>query len=283
MAGHNGVGDHSHHAADEPVQGQSGGNGEADPQRHQGHHPHHDLHGLVLLGILGSLLVLNALLVGDDGVVGLLADDHLQQLTGGRGQGDEERTDVRPIPHPAGREDIELGHCAQVNAQKIEIDAGENDLADAGDGGAQLRCILRNQLRGDDLLVGSIGSEHIRRSRLNDLHDLLRRVGGLHQDVGDGLADNGEQGKQNQNRNEAPQAAAAHGNALGFLKFLNGLILTLGVVRVFLLDGLHLGRQTGHLHHALLGLRVQGQQDQLHDDGEQDHGDAVVVGRFIQD
>ena len=78
-------------------------------------------------------------------------------------------------------------------------------------------------------------------------------------------------------------AAAAHGNALGFLKLLDGLILTLGVIRVFLLDGLHLGRQTGHLHHALLGLRVQGQQDQLHDDGEQDHGDAVVVGRFIQD
>lgn len=75
---------------------------------------------------------------------------------------------------------------APVDAEEIKIDAGENGLADVGDGGAQLRCILGDQLRGDDLLVGSIGSEHIRRSRLNDLHDLLRRVGGLHQDVGDG-------------------------------------------------------------------------------------------------
>ena len=101
-------------------------------------------------------------------------------------------------------------------------------------------------------------------------------------DVGDGLADNGKQGKQNQNGNEAPQAAAAHGNALGLLKLLDGLVLALGVVRILLLDGLHPGRQTGHLHHALLGLRVQGHQNQLHDDGEQDHGDAVVVGGFIQ-
>ena len=48
------------------------------------------------------------------------------------------------------------------------------------------------------------------------------------------------------------------------------------------LDLLHLGLETGHLHHALLALCGDGQQSHLDADGEEDHGDAVVIGDLVQ-
>lgn len=89
--------------------GQTGGQGKADPQRHERHHPHHGLAGLSRLGILGGFLVLDALVVGDDGIVGLLADPHLEHLKAGGQAGNQESTDVSPVPDPGGTENVELG------------------------------------------------------------------------------------------------------------------------------------------------------------------------------
>ena len=67
-----------------------------------------------------------------------------------------------------------------------------------------------------------------------------------------------------------------------YLELADGLALLLLVVRIAALDLLDLGLDPGHLHHALLALGGDGQQSHLNADGEEDHGDAVVVGELVQ-
>ena len=52
--------------------------------------------------------------------------------------------------------------------------------------------------------------------------------------------------------------------------------------RIFTLNFLNTGLQTGHLHHRLLALCGDGQQNQLDDHCEDDHCNAVIVGKVIQ-
>ena len=121
--------------ADEPIQGQGAGNGEADPQHHQGHGPHHDLVGLGGLRILGGLLILDTVLVGDQGIVHLLHDEHGNHLITGGAQGDEQCADVGPVPCPGGSEYIKLRHGTQIDANKAKVNALQGDFADGGNGG----------------------------------------------------------------------------------------------------------------------------------------------------
>ena len=100
--------------------------------------------------------------------------------------------------------------------------------------------------------------------------------------VHDGLPDYGIQRDQQQHGHEAPQAAAAHGDALFLIQLLNGLVLPVGVVGVAALDVLHSGGQTGHLHHALLGLGGNGQQHQLHQNSEEDQSHTIAVRQPVQ-
>ena len=87
--------------------------------------------------------------------------------------------------------------------------------------------------------------------------------------IHNGLTDHGVQGQQQQHGHKAPQAAAAHGHALFLVQLLDGLVLAVGVVGIAALDVLHSGGQAGHLHHALLGLGGNGQQNQLHQQTQQ--------------
>ena len=283
MLGHDGVGDHSEQTADEPVKGQTGGNGETDPQGHQGHHHHHHFALLGSLRILGHLLVLHTLFVGDDGVVGLLADPHLQKLAAGGNHGNQESTDVCPVkgtPCP----DFPVGNGAQIDAQKIKVDALQRLGADAGDGGGDVGCIGGDGACRDHLIVVGIAGEQIRRLCLDHLDDLGGDLRALTQNVDDGLTDDGKQGEQNQHGNQTPQAAAeAHGSAFLPLQLLDGFVLLLLIVGILALDLLNAGLHTGHLHHALLGLGVDGQQNELDDDGEKNHGDTVIAGGLIQE
>ena len=100
--------------------------------------------------------------------------------------------------------------------------------------------------------------------------------------VHQGLTHHGIQGDDDQHGHQAPQAAAAHGYALFLVHSLNGRVLALGIVGIAALDLLHPGLKAGHLHHALLGFGRHGQHHQLHDDGEQDQRDTIVVGKLIQ-
>ena len=189
-----------------------------------------------------------------------------------------------PIPGPGLSKDIELGNCTQVDAEEIEVDAFQSGLGNAGDGCTQLLSVGGDQTGCGDLMVVLVAGELLGCQALQGLDDQLGVLQGLGEDVVDGLTDDGEQGDQDQQGDECPQAAAhAHGRAFFTLQSLNFFILLLLVVGVLLLDLLDTGLQTGHLHHALLGLGIDGSQDSLNDEGENDHGKAIVGSQVIQE
>ena len=187
-----------------------------------------------------------------------------------------------PVPDPGGAEDVELGHSAQVNAQEVKVDTGQGGILDGGDGSFQLLGIHGDGLRRVDLIIEGILGEDVGSQLLQHTDDLGDSLLGLHEDVGDGLANNGVQGNQNQHGDEAPQAAAGHGHARVLIQLLGQLLLLLGVVGIAALDVLHLRGQAGHAHHALFRLGVDGGQDDLHRQTEDDQSDTVVVGGVVQ-
>ena len=114
---------------------------------------------------------------------------------------------------------------------------------------------------GDDGLGDGAGVVHHVRDRLTD--DVVKR-------------------QQDEERNERPQAAAAHGHAFFLVHLLDSHLVFLLVVAVFGLKGLDLRRQTGHLEHTLLALDRHRQQHQLDDQREQNQRQTVAVGEGIQ-
>ena len=131
-------------------------------------------------------------------------------------------------------------------------------------------------------MIEGVGAEGLGGGVLDDGDDLLRHLQALVEHIHNGLTHHGVQGQDHQHGQQAPQAAAAHGDALFFIKGLDGGILTLGIIGVAALDLLHLGLQPGHFHHAFLGLGRHGQQHQLHHDGKNDQGKAIAAGELIQ-
>lgn len=151
----------------------------------------------------------------------------------------------------------------QVDAQEVEVHAQKRGFTDAGNGSSELVGVQVNGLGGGNLVIVAVLAENLRSQLLHDPDDLGNMLRGLHQNVGQGLTDDGVQGNQNQHGDEAPQAAAGHGDTLLLIELLGQLLLLLGVVGVAALDILNLRGQTGHAHHALLGLGVDGGQNGL--------------------
>ena len=272
----------THHAADEPVQGQTGGDSEANVQAHQGEHEQHHLTLLSGLGLGHSLLVLNTLVVGNNGVIGLLGDQHLQHLAAGRQHGHQEQADVGPGPgFPL--EHVEHGLSAQVNAQEVEVDALQGTLGNAGDGGLDLLSVHGDVLSGLNLCIIIVASKQIGVNALDGFHDQIGVLCGFAQQVTDGLTDHGEQRDEDQQGNQAPQtAAAAHACAFFLLQLLDGFVLLLLIVCVFTLNFLNSGLKTGHLHHTLFALHGNGQKDHLHQEGKENHCQTVVAQQAVQ-
>ena len=94
-------------------------------------------------------------------------------------------------------------------------------------------------------------------------------------EVDDGFPDDIVQGHQNGQRQKAPQAPAHGVDALFLVELLHLLVHLDAVIGVLFLDLLHLPGHPVHADHALLGLHLEGQQDQLDDQREQDQGHAV--------
>ena len=100
--------------------------------------------------------------------------------------------------------------------------------------------------------------------------------------MGDGLADDGVQGQKDGQGDEAPQAAAHGADALFGIELLH-LFTHLGlVVGVLFLDLLNFAVHTAHADHALLGLHLEWQQNQLDDQSEQDDGNTVRARQVIK-
>jgi hypothetical protein len=77
--------------------------------------------------------------------------------------------------------------------------------------------------------------------------------------------------------------AAGHGVDMLFLIELAGLLLQLaGVALMPLLQLRDLGLQGAHAHHALFALHLEGHQDQLDDQCEEKHRNAVVADEVVQ-
>ena len=131
----------------------------------------------------------------------------------------------------------------------------------------------------DQLIVVGVLTKQVRRMVPEHVHHLR---GNVHE-IGQGLADYGVQGDQQQHGDKAPQAAAGHAHALILVKLLDRLLI-LGLIAagVLGLQLLQLGRQPGHFHGAFLALDAGRQQDHLQDNGENHQGHAIVGGQVVQ-
>ena len=263
------------HGLRDPVDGDRGRHGEADPEGHQRHHEHHGHVGLV--GRLGSLGVLFAVGVRGDLVVHLLADPHGRSLQTGRNDRNEEQADLAPafaLPELDGRdagqvdaEELEV-HGLQIgvrgDSQRLEI---VHELADVT-GGGQLGIVgILAEVDAAGLHEGDDGGG----GGLRVVHH-----------VRDGLTDDVVQRQQDDERDKRPQAAAAHRDALFLVQLLDSQLIFLLVVAVLRLERLDLRRQAGHFEHALLALHRHRQQHELDDEGEEDQRQAVVVREHVQ-
>ena len=137
-----------------------------------------------------------------------------------------------------------------------------------------------------DLLIGGVagqGDTGIFDHLTGSLHHLQTgsTAAEVHE-VDDGLPDDIVQGHQNGQRQKAPQAPAHGVDALFLVELLHLLIHFYAVIGVLFLDLLHFPGHPIHADHALLRLHLEGQQDQLDDQGEQDQRYAVRAGQIVK-
>ena len=166
------------------------------------------------------------------------------------------------------------GRLDQVNPQEVVV-----DVHPAGMLCNEVGELAVNDVGNGDLLIAGAGHD-LNAGAFNQTSGRIhyRQTGVLAaevHEVDNGLPDDIVQGHQNGQGQKAPQAAAHGIEALFLVELLHLLLHLQLVVGVFLLDLLHLAGHAAHPHHALLGLHLEGQQDQLDDQREQDQGHAV--------
>ena len=261
----------------QPVDRQAERDDKAEPD---GHERHEDIHHLAGLGRLGGGFVLFAVGVGDNGAVHLLADEHRQIVQAAGEQRDDKAADIAPA---LGLPDLPARDLAEVDAEEGKIDG-----RDAHDGFAHGGV---GELQGIFLQIGSRAILPVV-AELADLNALLRGHDGLegidglrvqvHQVV-QRFTDDSVQRQKEQQRQERPQAAAVHADALGLIEGHDLLLIFLLVVSAGKLQLLELRLQAGHLHHALLALGAERQKDQLDNEREQNERKAVVIQESIEE
>ena len=100
--------------------------------------------------------------------------------------------------------------------------------------------------------------------------------------VAQGLTDDGVQGDKDGEGQEGPQTAGHGIHALPGIQVRHLRLLTLLVVGVAGLDLLDLALHTAHAQHTLFALELEGQDHQLHHQGEEDQRQAVRPGQRIK-
>ena len=173
---------------------------------------------------------------------------------------------------------MEAGHIAHIHAEEggVEVlDLGHD--AGGDDGRVDGRAVV-DGLDQRGLHRGGVGR--------GQADGLARGLDGLIADAEDvvyGVVHNAQEAEQDQHRQQHGHAAAHGVVAVLLLELHQLLLLLLGVVLVLLLN---LGDQRlehGHLGRGLLLMDAQGEQQQLEDEGGNDHGCRVVADEAVQD
>ena len=192
-------------------------------------------------------------------------------MQSGGDQGHDHQTDDRPAAGGELTEEI-LGDVGKIHAKEVVVQVDKT-----GELAVKLRPVLVDELRQIDLVVGrslSRRAGHVaqRHRKLSDLGDDL--VGQGHE-VAQGGADDVVQGDKDGEGQEGPQAAGHGVDTLAGVEVGDLLLLLLLVVGVPLLDLLHLAVHTPHAEHTLLAFQLEGKENQLHHEGEEDQRDTV--------
>ena len=96
------------------------------------------------------------------------------------------------------------------------------------------------------------------------------------------LPDDSIKREEQQQRQQTPEAAAHHADAFILIKLLDFCLSLLGIIFVFLLNGLGQGGKAAHFHHALFALGAGRQQNQLHKQSKQDEGHTIIGCELIE-
>ena len=133
-----------------------------------------------------------------------------------------------------------------------------------------------------DLLIGVVGGRRRIAQRHRQIGNLGNDlVGQVHEEPQRGT-DDIVQGDQDGEGQEGPQAAGHGVDALLGVQVGHLLLLPLLVVGVAGLDILDLALHPVHAQHALLALHLEGQDHQLHHQGEEDQRHAVGTGQAVE-
>ena len=101
-------------------------------------------------------------------------------------------------------------------------------------------------------------------------------------EVGDGQADDGVQGDQDEEGDKGPQTAAGGVDPLLLVELGQLLLIFLLIFCVLPLQLLLPVVEPAHADHAALGLHLERQHHQLHHQAEEDDGYAVGAGEGVQ-
>ena len=160
---------------------------------------------------------------------------------------------------------------AQVQAQERKVDVEKVRVDFSGKAGLHKIPVLMGKLGQLDFGIG-VGT--LRNGVKALFHKEILQCGDkivrYEHHAGHGHADDAVQGDQNRERDQGPQAAGHGVHALFPVQLLHFGIQLLLVPFVAALQFLDLRLQAGGTHHALLALRHEGGEDQVHREGKED-------------
>ena len=136
--------------------------------------------------------------------------------------------------------------------------------------------------RSGQLVIVAVGEKCSGNGFFDDLDNFCSLVSAQVEHIHQRLPDDSIKGEEQQQRQQTPEAAAHHAGAFFFVDLLNFRLGLLGVVFVFLLNGLGQGSKTAHFHHALFALGAGREQNQLDQQGEQDESQTVIGRELIE-
>ena len=215
-----------------------------------------------------------------------MRDEHAQHLAATGQNGDQRSADH--IPGGLAGPDtclpqLPLGDLCKIDSQEMEVHTLEGlcGNADLLQDGAEGGLILVDGGNSDQLVIAAVGAEEALKITVFDGSDDICGVGIMEHPV-QRLSDHIEQGEDDQQGDQRPQAACAHGYALCLIQCAHLFTQLVLILLILFLQILDLRLKPGHFHGVFLALCGHGRQDQTDQDGEQDQREAVAVCELIQ-
>ena len=174
---------------------------------------------------------------------------------------------------------------AEVHAEEAIVDVHQL-IAEGAEGIGDRIPVLVDEIGDLNLRIGGgaagFGGD-IARVLRDPVGEARDRVGAEHHHLAQRLTDDGIEREQERERDQRPETAGHGADALFLIELHRLLLQTLLVLGVLLLQSLHFRVESGGAHHALLALGHEGEENDVHQDAEENDGNAIILRKLIEE